>query len=87
MCNPPWKLLDYIASKLKSSRAAAIGIAPKWPQRPWFAQLSELATKPIEMPPEYDLFSPKQQLGRGGGVGPSVWSVVAFTGPRRRGCS
>jgi hypothetical protein len=85
-CNPPWELLDDLASKLRSSGAAAIVIAPKWPQRPWFAQLSELASETIEMPPSYDLFSPQQQLGRGG-VGPSAWSVVAFRVPPRLGSS
>ena len=71
LCNPPWELLDDLASKLRSSGASTIVIAPKWPQRPWFAHLSELASETIEMPASYDLFSPQQQLGRGG-VGPSA---------------
>jgi len=58
-CNPPWELLDDLASKLRSSRAAAIVIAPEWPQRPWFAQLSDLASETMEMPSSYDLFSPQ----------------------------
>ena len=58
-CNPPWELLNDLASKLRSSRAAAIVIAPKWPHRPWLAQYSELASETIEMPPSYDFFSPQ----------------------------
>ena len=33
-CSPPWELLDDLASKLRSFGAAAIVIAPKWPQSP-----------------------------------------------------
>jgi hypothetical protein len=66
LVHPAMGDVDDLASKLRSSGAAAIVIAPKWPQRPRFAQLSELASETIEMPLIYDLFSPQQQLGRGG---------------------
>jgi hypothetical protein len=36
-CNPPWEQIDELASKIRSSGAPAIVIAPNWPQHPWFA--------------------------------------------------
>ena len=83
-CNPPWELLDDLAAKLRQSRAAATVIAPMWPKYAWYAQLSEMATEIVEMPPSHSLFSPQRQKGHEG-VGPSAWSVVAFKLPLRRG--
>jgi len=83
-CNPPWELLDDLASKLRTSGATATIIAPYWPKKPWFVHLSEMSSENVKMPPIHDLFSPQQQLGQGG-LGPSAWSVVAFRVPLRLG--
>jgi hypothetical protein len=79
-CNPPWSLLDDLATKLRQSGAATTVIAPKWPRFPCFQQLAEMESETIEMPPARNLFSPQRQEGHVG-VWPSAWSVVAFKLP------
>ena len=76
-CNPPWELLDDLVTKLRQSGAAATVIAPRWPTKPWFHHLSEMAAESIDFPPSRDLFSPWQRPGHEG-VGSPGWSVVAF---------
>jgi hypothetical protein len=66
-CNPPWELLDDLATKLRTSGAATTFIAPYWPKKPWFMHLSEMSILTVDMPPSHDLFSPQRQLGQGGG--------------------
>jgi hypothetical protein len=50
-CNPLWSLLDDLTTKLRQSNTGPTFIAPKWPRFPWFANLSELASETVEMPP------------------------------------
>ena len=50
-CNPPWELLNDLASKLRSSGAVATIIAPFWPKKPWFAHLSATSSETIDIPP------------------------------------
>ncbi len=73
--------------KLRSSGAEATVITPYWPKKPWFIHLTEMSSETVDLPPETDLFFPQKQLGRGGGVGRSAWSVVAFRLPLHLGCS
>jgi hypothetical protein len=84
-CNPPWDLLDDLVLKLRQCGAAATVIAPHWPGRPWYQQLTEMATAATVFPPSYDLFFPGQR-GAHEGVGSTGWSVAAFRLPSRPGC-
>ena len=83
-CNPPWELLDDLVLKLRSSGASATIIAPHWPGKPWYQQLTELASEAIVYPPSFNLFCPGQRYTPDG-VGLTGWSVVAFRIPRRLG--
>jgi hypothetical protein len=85
-CNPPWDLLDDLVLKLRHSGASATVIAPHWPGRPWFQQLTEMATAATVYPPSFDLFFPGQR-GTREGVGSAGWSVSAFRVPCRPGSS
>ena len=82
-CNPPWDLIDDLVAKLRQSGASATVIVPRWPTKPWFHHLSEMASESIDFPPTHDLFSPWRQPGHEG-VGPPAWSVVAFRLPGSR---
>ena len=83
-CNPPWELLDDVVLKLRRSGAGATVIAPHWPGRPWYQQLSELASEAIVYPPSFGLFFPGRRGGHEG-VGLTGWSAVAFRVLIRRG--
>ena len=84
-CNPPWSLLPDLVQKLRQSGAPATVIAPHWPDRPWYRDLSELAVDSVLFPPSQGLFYPGRPQLRGR-AGPPAWSVVAFRLPSRRGC-
>ena len=81
-CNPPWSLLMQVACKLRHSGAAAIVIAPFWPEQPWWPLLEGLATEVQFFAPSPDLFW-SGCCGSRSAIGSPRWGVVAFRVPAR----
>jgi hypothetical protein len=74
---PPWSALPALAAKLSQSHAAANVIAPYWPNKTWYHAFARLANTTLHFPAARELFFPGR-LGRHEGVGPPVWSIMAF---------
>ena len=80
-CNPPWRLLHDLVTKLHTSGAAATVVAPLWPSAMWYQQLKAMSTEVRIYPPARDLFLPGQVGGRA--VGSPTWSTAVFRVPLR----
>ena len=75
--NPPWRLLDEVAHKLREEGAAATVVAPYWPGQAWFRELEALSAEVVIMPRQRDLFTPSR-LGGSVLLGASGWDAVMF---------
>jgi hypothetical protein len=81
-CNPPWELLQQLVDKLHNSGAAALVVAPYWPEQPWWPELCAMANDSQSFPPEQELF----WSGRGGlcaGARATPWPIRVFNIPLR----
>ena len=59
-CNPPFSLLLQLLGRIRSQRATAVVVIPRWPGQPWWpVMLSMLAHPPVVLPASRSLFLPQ----------------------------
>ena len=80
-CNPPWKRLQDLTTKLKSSGAKATVVCPVWPSAIWYQQLMQECSEVRIYPPARDLFLPGQVGGKA--VGSPAWHTAVIRVPLR----
>jgi len=56
--NPPWELLPRVLFKLRSERARAIIIVPRWPSQSWWPTLLTMMVDEVELLPPWTIVSP-----------------------------